>query len=153
MQFAIHLLPWLALWAALCVFIILRRNRRHRGKPTRCRLQIQIGQEVFTMSFSLKSGQSATISAAFTDAAGVAHPLAPGNVPAWSVSPDGAVSITPAADGLSAEVVGGATPGDFTVSVNGEGDPVVGADTITGNIAGTIVEAEDTQVTLTAVVH
>lgn len=101
-----------------------------------------------TMSFNVRSGQSGRATAVFTDAKGIVHPLAKGNIPQWTVEPAGAVAITPDADGMGTQFVGGDTPQDFTLKCTAEGDPTPGQDTIVASIAGTVVAAEDTQGTI-----
>lgn len=101
------------------------------------------------MSFNITSGQTKTATAVFTDANSVVQPLPPGNVPVWNVTPSDALTLTPAADGMTCVIVGGPTLGPLTLSATVEGDPAPGVDTIVATIDGTIVAPEDTQGTIT----
>ena len=101
------------------------------------------------MSFSIKTGESKTATALFTDDADVARPLAAGTTPVWSVAPADAVALTPAADGMSCVIVGGPNTVDFVLTVNGQGDADPAKDPLTGNISGSVVLPEDTKVTIT----
>ncbi len=104
------------------------------------------------MSFNIKAGQTGVATAVFTDAAGAVHPLAPRNVPVWAVSPADALVLAPAEDGMTCNITGGTgAAGNFALTATGEGDPTAGKDTIVATIAGILVEAEDTQGTISVV--
>lgn len=101
------------------------------------------------MSFNIQTGQSKTATASFTDASGTVQPLPTGNIPAWAVTPAGALTLTPAADGMTCAIVGGSPLGALTLTATVEGDPTPGVDTIVATISGTLVAPEDTQGTIT----
>lgn len=122
----------------------LQPERHHRGF-------IIVGPEgkLDIMSFNITEGQSKTATASFTDANGTAQPLPAGNKPAWAVSPDGALALTPSDDGMSCTIVGGSTVGAVTLTATVEADPTPGVNTVTATIAGAVVAPEDTQGTIT----
>ena len=74
----------------------------------------------------------------------VTSPAAP---PTWSVSADGVVTMTVAADGLSAAFVP-AGVGDVTVDVVVEGDPLPGVDTLHASGDISVLPAEAATVDL-----
>jgi len=100
------------------------------------------------MTQNFIQGSSHTATLALTDANGVARPLPAGIVPAWSVTPAGAVALTPAADGLSATFVAGTTDGLFTLTAV---TTYADGDVVTVDFEGEIVDPEDTQGTITVV--
>jgi hypothetical protein len=121
----------------------LMSDRRARGF-------LIVGQgKIETMSFNITSGQSKTATVVFTDANGKVQPLPTGNIPVWSVLPAGAVTLSPAPDGMSCAIVGGATLGPLTMTATVEGDPTPGVAPLTPSIVGTVVAPEDTQGTIT----
>lgn len=135
------------LWSAIAIaafFLILALFLRRPPTPGRTFGFIFVGQEKFVMSKSVIQGSSHTATALFTDASGVARPLF--SVPAWSVVPADALTLSPAADGFTCPFVAGNSDQDFTLTVTAEGDPTAGVNVITGNFAGTITDPEDTQV-------
>lgn len=137
---------------AMLFFIFFRKSRRrHRSRLRHG--HIFLGPGDFKMSFSIRSGQTGVATAVFTDAQGVVRPLAPGNVPVWAVTPPDALSLVPAADGMSCAVTGGENPEDFSLTATAEGDPTPGVDTIVATIAGTLVAPEDTQGTISVVLN
>jgi hypothetical protein len=90
--------------------------------------------------------QKVNIAAAFLDAAGVATPIV--GVPVWASSDTAIATVSPAADGLSCDVISVA-PGTVQITVTAEGDPKPGVDTITGEQDVIVVADEATQVVLT----
>lgn len=86
------------------------------------------------------------VTAVFEDASGAPRKVV--GTPAWASSDTSIATVTPAADGLSASIVGVA-PGTATITVKAEGDPTPGNDTIEGEIDVTVIETEATQVVLT----
>jgi hypothetical protein len=83
---------------------------------------------------------SVSASLVFKDKKGnVTAPAAP---PAWSLSADGIVTMTVAADGMSASFAP-AAPGDVAVNVVAEGDATPGVDTLhaSGDISVLAAEA------------
>lgn len=111
-----------------------------------------VGQgKVEIMSFNITSGQSKTATVVFTDVNGKVQPLPAGNIPVWSAIPAESLSLTPAADGMSCAIVGGAMLGPLTLTATVEGDPTPGVDPLTPSIVGTVVAPEDTQGIVTVV--
>jgi hypothetical protein len=95
--------------------------------------------EITIMSEIIKiGGLGTTAKATFTDSAGV--DVAVVGVPVWSATPDGLVTLQPAADGLSCDVLPVAA-GDVTLTCVAEGDPTPGVDTVT--LTGTLTVAAD----------
>jgi hypothetical protein len=68
---------------------------------------------------TFNAGQSETITVVPETTNGQPGLIVNSVIPAWSSSPTGIVTITPASDGLSA-VVAGVAPGTATVNVQGE---------------------------------
>lgn len=108
---------------------------------------IFVGQGTFEMAKTIVQGSTHTATAVFTDANGVTRPLH--SIPAWSASPDGLVTLAPAEDGMTCGITAGSTDGDVTLTVTAEGDPSPGVNTITGTFDLSVVDPEDTQVTIT----
>jgi hypothetical protein len=73
--------------------------------------------------------QKAKASISFVDAKG--HPAIVDGVPVWDVSNAGPVSLAPAADGMSCDIVANA-PGTLQVNVTADADLGAGTKTITG---------------------
>lgn len=69
--------------------------------------------------------------------------------PAWTSSDTTIATVSPATDGLSAVIIAQA-PGTCTVTVSGEGDPTPGVDPVSNTVSVTVVNAEATQIALTA---
>lgn len=69
--------------------------------------------------------------------------------PVWSSSDNTIATVTPATDGFSATIIAQA-PGTCTVTVSGEGDPSPGVDPVSSSVSVTVVNAEATQIALTA---
>lgn len=104
-------------------------------------------------TFTLTPGQTKTLTAVFTDASGVNHPL--GALPTATCSntditltPVGTPTISDPQFQWSIAASATAAPADIEVDVSAEGDAVAVVDTITGKILGSITAAEDTQVSL-----
>lgn len=76
--------------------------------------------------------QEATLSVAFVDAAG--NPAVVDGAPAWAVSDAALLSITPAADGMSAVVSANGPLGTGQVSVSADADMGAGVTTIAGTL-------------------
>ena len=134
LDFALQLLE--KIWAA-----------RHVPRPA-VTIQIlfgPIGDKMATAILHL-SDHSVTASLVATDNDGNIVPLP--SPPQWSLSADGIVTMTVAADGMSASFAP-ASPGTVTVNVVAEGDPQPGVDTLhaTGDI--NVLAAEATKVELT----
>lgn len=107
----------------------------------------QLWEGELRMSKTLQAGASTTGTVAYTNKDG--GPATPASPPQWSVSPDGVVTLTPAADGMSCGIVAGTAPGTATVSVVAEGDPTPGVDTITLAASISVVPEEASAGTLT----
>jgi len=78
------------------------------------------------------------------------------NSPAWSISPAGAATLTPAP--LSSSTPNVATcsllftaPGPFTLTCTADADPTPGANQITASLSGTVIHQEATSAVLTLV--
>lgn len=85
------------------------------------------------MSKQLNIGGGSTATVNYTDAAGASVPVS--SVPSWSVDDSTIISLSPAADGMSASITA-LKVGTATVTVTAEGDPSPGVDTIT--LSGTV---------------
>jgi len=118
------------------------------GRDTKATILVGQGK-IEIMSFNITSGQSKTATVVFTDANGKVQPLPAGNIPVWTVIPAAALSLTPAADGMSCAILGGTALGPLTLTATVEGDPTPGVDPLTPSIVGTVVAPEDTQGTIT----
>lgn len=128
------------------VMLMKRGNKKHRRRflfgivlPTK-------GQATMNISGTIPATWSDVATASFEDAGGTVRLLA--STPVWSTSDATVATVTPAADGLTATILGVAA-GTCTVTVTAEGDPTPGKDTITGTIAVTVTSPEATQVVLT----
>jgi hypothetical protein len=89
----------------------------------------------------LTTDQKAAVSIAFKTAAG--HPATIVGVPVWALPdvPAPVVTLEVAPDGLSATVKASGL-GDLVLTVTAEGDPTPGVDTITEQLAISVVGAE-----------
>lgn len=99
------------------------------------------------MSNTYIQGSSHTATANLTDAGGVFRPLPAGIVPVWAVD-NAVITLSPAADGMTCPFTCGSTDGDFNLTCT---VTYADGDVITGNFAGSVVDPEDTQVTITVV--
>ncbi len=88
---------------------------------------------------SLSSIQKCVVSITPVDKKG--HPASIDGVPVWTVSADGIVSLFPAPDGLSCEIVA-ETPGSCQVNVSADADLGSGVKTITGTLDVTVTASE-----------
>lgn len=114
---------------ALLAFAIHRRNPRRRLNNGR--LQFWVKGVPMSQAI-LKPGQKVTATVDFTAQGKPGQPASP---PTWSSDTPGAASVTPTADGMSADIeyVG---PGASVITVKAEGDPTPGVNTIT--LQGTV---------------
>ena len=88
---------------------------------------------------SLSTIQKCTVSIKPVDAKG--NPAAVDGIPAWNVSAEGTVSLFPAADGMSCDVVAVGV-GSVQVNVTADADLGAGVKTIMGVLDVTVVAAE-----------
>lgn len=114
------------------------RDRYHTRKPKRRVATVdltfgQVGEDIMSTAVIHVGDKGVTATLVPKDASGA--PAIPASVPEWTLSADGIVAMTVAADGLSASFVG-VTSGTVTADALVEGDPVAGVDTIhaTGEI-------------------
>jgi hypothetical protein len=104
------------------------------------------GQGASAMTFSIAKGVTKTATVVFSDAADVTQPIY--SVPVWAVTPPDALTLTPAADGMTCSLVG-VTEEPCTLTAVAEGDPTAGVNTITATLGGTVTPAENTKGTIT----
>lgn len=104
------------------------------------------GPGVPTMSFEIEVGQTKVATVVYSDAAGVTHPIF--SVPVWAVTPADALTLTPAADGMTCSIVGAVVEG-CSLTASAESDPTPGKNTTVATISGTVIPAENTQGTIT----
>jgi hypothetical protein len=88
---------------------------------------------------SLSAVQKCNVSIQPVDVKG--NPAAVDGGPLWSVSADGVVTLSPAADGLSC-VISGLAPGSVQVNVTADADLGEGVRSITGTLDVTVIAAE-----------
>jgi hypothetical protein len=119
-----------------------------RETPARRFGFIFVGQGMITMTNNYVQGSSHVATLALADANGVSRPLPAGVVPVWSVTPPAALTLSPAADGMTCAFVAGTTDGDFTLTATTT-YPDTDADVV--NFAGAVVDPEDTTGTITVV--
>ena len=99
-------------------------------------------------SLNITDAQQDVATVVFEDAGGNVVPIV--GIPVW-VSSDttgAVVTVTPAADGMTAVFVGIA-PGSASVSVTGEGDAVAGKDTVSVSFTVTVTADEASQAFVT----
>lgn len=96
------------------------------------------------MSITITDIQQFQVAIAVEDRRGnPASVIAP---PTWAASNPSALTVTPAADGLSATVAAAGPVGTFQVTVNGDGGPNVGDDPFTGALDVIVTSSAATQV-------
>ena len=96
---------------------------------------------------SMSTTQEFTASIAPADKRGKPAPV--DGVPTWATSDASIVSVTPAADGMSA-VVAAQGVGDYTVTVSADADLGAGVVTIVGSDTGSVSLGQATAITITA---
>jgi hypothetical protein len=118
----------LLLSVGICLVIyLLARRRPHQSGST-----IAV-RGTLIMSKQLNIGGTSTATVVYDDKAGAVAPIV--GVPTWAVDNPAIATVTPAADGMSAEVTAVAV-GTANITVTAEGDPTPGVDTIT--LTGTV---------------
>lgn len=105
------------------------------------------------MALTLPDDQQSTLSVAIVDKRG--EPATPAATPSWTASDPNLLSLTASSDGLSCVVaVGGLSgvtlPATAQVTVQVEGDPTPGKDTIVGTLDVNLVGGEAATVTISA---
>lgn len=103
---------------------------------------IVFGQAGVTMSKSINIGANTTATVVYTDDQGVSDPIF--SVPVWAATPDGIVTLAPAADGMTC-VATGVAAGDVSLTATAEGDSTPGANTIVATAALNVKAAEDSK--------
>lgn len=142
MKLAAFLLPAAIFIIAALFLLFRRRHPRRRAVSGRFTWANQSETNMKTLHLN---GAASTASVTYTNKEGGAAPIV--GVPTWSASPDGIVSLAPAADGLSA-VVTPVALGQATITVVAEGDETAGVDTITLTGDVTVAAEEATGGTL-----
>lgn len=100
------------------------------------------------MSLIVTDTQKCSLSIQPTDVKG--NPAAIDGVPVWSVSDATILSVTPAADGLSAVIVANGPVGTSQVNVQADADLGAGTTTITGTLDVQVTASEATALGITA---
>lgn len=98
-------------------------------------------------SVRINTLQKVNVKALFEDSQvpPVVVPLAPGNIPTWKSSDENVAAVSPAPDGMSADVLSVGV-GSAIITVSGEGDPTPGQDTVVGQFGVEVIPDEATQV-------
>ena len=94
------------------------------------------------MTFNINIGQTIVVDASPEDAGGNPGLLISGAVPLWVASPAAGIQITPATDGLSAQV-SATVPGTYAVTVTANNSNNGG---ISGSFTVTVSEQPATQI-------
>ena len=92
------------------------------------------------MALVLTDIQKCSLTVAFVDARGNAAPV--DGVPVWSVSDSTVLSIAPAADGMSADIVAAGPLGASQVSVTADADLGSGNIPVVGTLDVTVVGSQ-----------
>jgi len=97
-------------------------------------------------SMTIKDNQEFDVTLSFTDAGG--NPASVDGVPQWSVDNTTALTVTPAADGMSAVVSANGPVGTGQVTVTADADLGTGTTTITGVLAVEVLAGDATVIQL-----
>lgn len=138
------------IWIASSFVFALLLARIRKNKTNICvKFFSQTNQQEIIMQ-KLSTVQSLPVDAKFfyATADGEVQTTVVG-IPVWKSFDESVATVTAAADGLSATVVG-VGAGTATITLNGEGDPVAGQDPIVGSFDVTVTLPEANEVLFTA---